>query len=383
MKTEAGVAGPDPRGRTLKWLAVAAVVASLAAVIAHSLSGGKTDNGFNPRLAFPGFEIATADIARIEIQSKDARFTVAKIDDNDQWGVFERGNYPIRAEELKTLIWGLGDIELIEKKTARAERHQAVGLGAPEDGGDGVRIRVLDADNTVLAAALFGNPEGVATLDGKARTWLRMDGEDQTWIGEGHFEVEAALEEWMDLDFLEVDASRIASVHTTPGATSQGSEAFSIARPDPESYDFELLDLYEGEAMSGPTAANGLGRGLIAMALSDAMPAAEIGFDDAAFARYETFDGLALTLRTQRFEGNYWITLEAETFELPEALPSTSAAGADQTEDAPKDVAAEAAMINARAAGWAFQIPEWKGDQLTIARASMIKQTSDESDDNE
>lgn len=378
MNTEAGASGPDPRGRTLKWLAVAALVTSLAAVIAHGLSGGKTDNSFSPRLAFPGFETTMADTARIEIQSKDAHFTVvkitvAKIGGGDGWGVSERGNYPIRAEELKALMWGLGDLQLIEKKTARADRHKAVGLGAPEDGGDSVRIRVLDADNTVLAAALFGIPEGAATLDGKARTWLRMDGEDQTWIGEGHFEVEAALEEWMDLDFLEVDASRIASVHTTPGATSQGSEAFSVARPDPESYDFELLDLYEGEAMSGPTVANGLGRALIAMTFSDAMPAVEIGFDDAAFARYETFDGLALTLRVQRFEGNYWATVEAETFELPAALPTTGVTGADETEDAAKDVTAEAARINARAAGWAFQIPEWKGDQLTIARTSMIK----------
>lgn len=375
MNTKAGASGPDPRGRTLKWLAVAALVTSLAAVIAHSLSGGKTDNGFSPRLAFPGFETTMADTARIEIQSKDAHFTVAKItvakvDGEDHWGVAERGNYPIRAEELKALMWGLGDMELIEKKTARAERHQAVGLGAPEDGGDGVRIRVLSADNTVLAAALFGNPEGAATLDGKVRTWLRMDGEDQTWIGEGHLEIEAALEEWLDLDFLEVDASRIASVHTTPGATSQGGEAFSIARSSPESYNFELLDLYDGEAMSGPTVANGLGRALIAMTFSDAMPAGEIGFDDAAFARYETFDGLALTLRVQRFEENFWTTVEAETFEPDEMI---SATGADETEDAPKDVTAEAARINARAAGWAFQIPEWKGDQLTIARTSMIK----------
>lgn len=370
MNTEAGTSGPDPRGRTLKWLAVAALVTSLAAVIAHGLAGGKTDNSFSPRLAFPGFETAMADTARIEIQSKAAHFTLVKTEDGDRWGVSERGTYPIRAEELKALMWGLGDMELIEKKTARADRHKAVGLVAPEDGGDGVRIRVLDANNTALAAALFGNPEGATTLDGKARTWLRMDGEDQTWIGEGHFEVEAALEEWMDLDFLEVDASRIASVHTTPGATSQGGEAFSVARPDPESYDFELLDLYEGEAMSGPTVANGLGRALIAMTFSDAMPAGEIGFDDAAFARYETFDGLALTLRVQRFEENFWITLEAETFEPDEA---TSATGADETEETPNDVTAEAAMINARAAGWAFQIPEWKGDQLTIARASIIK----------
>ena len=367
MKTEAGT---DPRGRTLKWLAVAALVTSLAAVIAHSLSGGKTENTFDARLAFPGFETAMADSARIEIRSKDAHFTVAKIDDEDRWGVAERGGYPIRAEELKALLWGLGDMMLIEKKTARADRHKAVGLVAPEDGGDAVRIRVLGPDNTVLAAALFGIPEGAQTLDGRMRTWLRMDGDDQTWIGEGRLEIEAALEEWMDLDFLDVDASRIASVHTTPGAASQGSEAFSIARPDQDSYNFELLDLYDGEVVSGPTAANGLGRALIAMTFSDAMPAGEIGFDDAAFVRYETFDGLALTIRAQRFEENFWITLEAESFAPDEVLPAT---GAKDLEETPHDVTAEAALINTRAAGWAFRIPEWKGDQLTVARASMIK----------
>lgn len=380
MNIEGGSVGPDPRGRILRWLVGAAIVASLAAVIAHGISRGRTDSSFHPRLAFPGFEAAMATSTRIEIQSKDAQFTLVKNQDAESWGVLERGNYPVRAEELRSLLWGLGDMELIEKKTARAERHKAIGLVAPEDGGDAVRIRVLNADNVVLAAALFGIPEGSETLDGRLRTWLRMDGDNQTWIGEGRLEAEAALEEWMDLDFLAVDVSRIAAVHTTPGAVSQGSEAFTIAKPDEESYNFKLLDLYDGEVMSGPTAANRLGRALIAMTFSDAMPAAEIGFDDAAFVRYETFDGLALTLRAQRFEENFWITLEAETFTLPGALPETVE---EETEEKPVDGAAEAARINARAAGWAFQIPEWKGDQLTLARSSMIKQTSDESEDNE
>ncbi len=383
----------DPRIRTLRWLAGAALVAVLAAALAQGLSRERTGRSFQPRLAFPGFEDAVSTVARVEIHSRDAHFTLVKGDDGSGWGVAERGGYPVRPEELRALLWGLGDMELVERKTARAERHETVGLVAPEAGGEAVRIRALTGENVLMAAVLFGNPEGAETLDGRVLTWARMDGEDQTWLSEGRLEIEAALEEWMDLDFLDVDAARIASVHTTPGAASQGSEAFTIARKDTGTYNYELLDLYDGEQMSGPTAANGLGRALIAMTFSDAMPASDIGFDDAAIARYETFDGLALTLRTVRFEEDYWITLEAEAFDVEpfEAEAgengSTSVDGeteaVETTDAAPRDVAAEADRINTRADDWAFRIPEWKGGQLSVARASMIKQPGEESNDNE
>lgn len=385
------VAGPhtettvDPRARTLKVLAICAAVACLGAVVAQGLSLDKTTNDFEARPAFPGLEAAMGDITSVEIQTKDETFTVVKADDSDDWGVAERGWYPVRTEELRALLWGLGDFELVEQKTARAERHKSVGLVAPEDGGDATRIRVLTSDKVALAAALFGIPEGAETLDGSLRTWLRMDGDNQTWLGQGRLEVEAALEEWLDLDFLDVDARRIASVFTTPGDVSQGSEAFTIARPDQDSYNFELLDIYDAEEMSGPTAANGLGRALIAMTFSDALPAHRIGFDNAAIVRYETFDGLALTLRVRRYEENFWITLAAETF--PVSREDNANEDSDTTPlekaDGNIDVSAEATMINERAGNWAFQIPEWKGGQLTVARASMIKQPDLESNDDE
>lgn len=358
--------GTDPRVRVLKWLAIAAGAMSLAAVIALGVARNETRGTFDPRLAFPGFEDAMASVARVEVHSKDARFTLVKSEDGASWGVAERGGFPVRAEEIRALLWGLGDMELVERKTALPERHKAVGLVAPEVGGEATRIRALAGDGAVLAAALFGIPEGAETLDGSLLTWMRMDGQDQTWLASGRLEVEADLEEWMDLDFLDVDAARIASVHTSPGAASQGSEAFTIARKDQDTYNYQLLDLYKGEKMSGPTAANGLGRVLIAMTFSDARPAGDIGFDNAAIARFETFDGLALTLKILRFEEDYWITLEAEAFDVEVAVAADAA-----------DTSAEADLINGRAGGWAFRVPEWKGGQLTVARASMIKGQDD------
>lgn len=375
---------PDPRRRTLKVLAISAAVACVAAALAQGLSLEKTANDFEPRLAFPGLEEAMSSVTSVEIQTKDETFTVVKSDDSEDWGVAERGWYPVRGEELRALLWGLGDFELVEQKTSQTKRHKMVGLVAPEEGGDATRIRVLDGDGAVLAAALFGIPEGAETLDGSLRTWLRMDGNDQTWLGQGRLEVEAALEEWLDLDFLDVDANRVASVFTTPGAVSQGSEAYTVARPDQETYNFELLDLYDAEEMSGPTSANGLGRALIAMTFSDALPAHRIGFDNAAIVRYETFDGLALTLRVRRFEENYWITLRAETFPVTKDEPEPDGDNTPlENASSGHDVLAEATMINERSGNWAFRIPEWKGDQLSMARASMIKQPDLENNDDE
>lgn len=371
---------PDPRIRTLKGLWIVAAVSTVAALIALAVARERTESAFKPRLAFPGLEETIPDITRVEIHSRDIRFTLQRSEDAESWGVEERGLYPVRTAALRSLLLSLGELELVEKKTARAERHNAVGLVAPEDGGEAVRVSALGLNETVQATILFGSPEGAETLDGRVRSWVRLGDDDQTWVGESRLELKPELEEWMALDILDVDASRIASVHTTPGDVSEGSEAFTIARSDSETYNFELLDLYDGEEMSGPTAANGLGRALIAMTFSDAKPAARIGFDNGSIAHYETFDGLGLTLRVKRHEEDFWITLAAETFEV-----DIKEGDIDMTEgeDAVTDVEAEAAAINAQAKGWAFRIPEWKGGQLTIARAAMIKQTSEESNDNE
>jgi uncharacterized protein DUF4340 len=359
--------GPDPRARVLKILIALAVVLSILAVIAHGVSGEKAGPQFETRLVWPQFESSLDAIAKLEVTSKEERFTI-ELGDDGIWGVKERGGYPVRPEQLRATLWGLGDLKIIERKTSRPERHKSLGLGDPGDGGDGVLYRVMNRDGAVFVSVVMGVPEGSETLGGELRNYLRMDGDNQTWLAEGRLEPQASLEEWLDLDFLEVSSDRIARVTSTPGIASEGGEVFSISRPDEATYNFAFPGLAPGKEMTGPTAANGLGRVLVALTFTDVLPAAQVGFDGAAEARFETFDGLVLVIKTQRFEEEFWISIEAQA--SPQASPLENAG---ETTDL-SQTGDEVARINGRAAGWAFKIPDWKGRQLTLARGSLIKQ---------
>lgn len=358
----------SPRLRLLQGLASAALVLSVAASAAHWITRERAVEVFQPRLVWPGFDAVVEEVAALEVRSKEGAFTIVKNLDGS-WGVKERGGFPVRLELLRATLWGLGDMELVEPKTTRPERHSALGLGRPEDGGDATFFRIANADNVSFLALLIGQPDGAETLSGKLRNYVAMDGDNQTWLAEGRLEPQAALEEWLDLDFLDVDADRVARAVSTPGRASEGSEPFSVERPDTQTYNFTLAGLAQGEAMTGPTAANGLGRALVALTFSDARPASDVDLASATSARFETFDGLALTLAVGRFQGDFWVEVKAQ------GLPLESGAGdPEMSQDAAAKIAAEVARINARADGWAFKIPEWKGGQLTVARSSLIKQ---------
>lgn len=358
----------DPRLRLLRWLWISAAVLVVLAVLAQTATLAPREKAFEPRPLWPDFDQVLPDVTALEVISRDEHFTIERYD--TFWGVKERAGYPVRGELLRSTLWGLGDMKLIAPKTARADRHQALGLVAPEDGGEATHFRVL-AGGSVRLSVQMGIPEGAETLDGALRTYVRYGGEDQTWLGEGRLEAEPSLQEWLDLDILDLDARRIARV-----VREDGDVSFSVSRPDPETYNFALDALGPGEAMAGPTAANGLGRALIALTPSDVHPASAFDFSTAPSVRFETFDGLAVTLRVAQVAADTWVTIEAEAAASGKSAPDTGGAPLDGDEDRP-DIASEVLQLNNRAAGWAFKIPAWKGQQLTITRASLLKQDTD------
>ena len=72
-----------------------------------------------------------------------------------------------------------------------------------------------------------------------------------------------------------------------------------------------------------------------------------------------TFDGLRVTAHVTQRGTEYWATLSAET-----AAPSTT------------DAAAKAAQINARASGWAYKLPAYKGQLFMTTLDSLTKPPS-------
>lgn len=97
--------------------------------------------------------------------------------DDAHWRIREHHNYHADVAQLNTLIVGLLDMNLKEPKTRVHDRHERLGLGAPEEGGSATRIGLYGVGGAVIAEILLGN----AAIS-RSGQYVRHLGNDQTWL---------------------------------------------------------------------------------------------------------------------------------------------------------------------------------------------------------
>ena len=153
---------------------------------------------------------------------------------------------------------------------------------------------------------------------------------------------------------------------------------------------------------------------LTGLQISDVRPESEVDFTAAAHARYEMKSGLAIDLDLVEVEEGRWMRLEAgvapgkvpageavaesepegdqaaeagdENPDTEAEAPPAEAAPAASPDEAPADdtEAAEtpqpevlAAAINVRTDGWAYAIPDYKYDQMTMKLDALLEPLED------
>lgn len=361
-------------------LVVAAGVFSVLSLVAIVADRDATAPAFEERSVFVGLDQKFGDIGRIGIAGPLGSFTLER-HDSGAWGVAEKHGFNARGELINRTVQGLADMTLIEPKTARADWHQHLDLVAPEAGGKGLMVTLFDQSGGVLASLLLGAGQEIQEIQGETRRYVRFPGEDQTWLAQGALEPESDINEWLSLDFLNIERDRVSRVRSVPGRPSQNNDPFEVLRSDPTDFNFSLDLIPAGFELSSPGVANGLGNALMTLTFDDVKPYEAADFIEPALAIFTTFDGLEITVSTARIDGIYWVSFAADLLpEEPEANEdeATEVEGVIE-EDAvsERDAAREAlqqevARLKARAQGWAFKIPDWKGDQLTVAREAYL-----------
>jgi hypothetical protein len=131
-----------------------------------------------------------------------------------------------------------------------------------------------------------------------------------------------------------------------------------VRRSKPSDSDLTLADVPKGREISYPGAADGVAGAISGFTFDDVRPARDFDFsDDAHTARLvaRTFDGLIVTVQTIQQGKDYWCEVSAE--------------GAAGKPDAER----QARAIDARASGWAYKLPMYKGQQLMTALESLLK----------
>ncbi len=338
----------DRRRRNLAILSGGAVVSVLLAILALREQAAELAPKYTPESFFPGIAAEVKSATKIHIASQKGAFDVTKT--GSGWVIPQRSSYPASFEHVQKTLVGIAAFETIEPKTSRPDWFHYVELDAPPKG-NGVLITVTGGDGHEIASVIMGKSEDIGDPSGALGLFVRRPSENQSWLVRSVFEPRSDPGDWMDKNVLNVDRARIQEVDVTPAS----GPAYVVRRDKPSDPDFKPTSVPHGRELSSEAAGDTVAAAVTGFAFDDIRPARTFDFSNAARHVTKTFDGLTLTADVIQQGADYWATLSA------------AAGGVNP------DVQNEAADLNARANGWAYKLPAYKGQQFMATLESLLK----------
>ncbi len=290
---------PEQR-RRLEAVILAGVAAILFSIGLSGLWVGKGDDTLPERSGpvLPRLADDPGDVYTIEITTKQDRFVLQE-DGERSWALLGRGSYPADADLATRLIARLAALEYDSARTSVVSRHGLLGLGDPENGGDGTRIVLRDFDGALLGDVIIGNRWG------ERGTYVRLPHDDQSWAANGVLPAMAALQDWLNLDFLALGPETIARAYVVP----ESGPPYFLERPGISERNF-VLRAPTGWRLVSPGAGNGTATVLGRVRFRDVRAAR---FEERPIARYETetFSGLRLEVEIHEVDNARWAVIRA------------------------------------------------------------------------
>lgn len=280
-----------------------------------------------------------SDSQIIRFTLADEQYTLARTASG--WVLEETGGYPVRPDRLAELASGLETLSFGERRTDDAYKHDRIGLGHPEQDGNGALVEIFGSDSDLMHSLIIGRKNDAI--------YLRDPDSVQTYRAEGNLPPFYNRRAWLDLDIVAIEPSAIRSARITDatGATlylrrPQGSDTRSF-RPAPPHQDDRLISRLAASTTS---------LAITRLTPADVKPATDLTTQPIARHISETFDGLEIDLRAYREPYGLWVTLRA--IEAGEG-------------------ARRAETINSKAEGWAFRISDYDFQDFTPDVTSIVE----------
>jgi hypothetical protein len=307
-------------------------------------------------LLAPAIRGSADSIARIEIEQNDDRLELERRDGG--WVVASLGGYPAEADRVRGLVTTLSELRILENKTALPENHARLGVQWPDDGTGAddpgaarpTLVRLTGADGTAVAEILLGKTEFVGT---EAVQFARLLGDDQSYLVSSRIDTPMAGTRWVNARFIELPRESVRRVTITHA----DGETVTVSRAAAED-DFAVEGVPAGMEPISEGLANRVGNALAFVNFIDVRSADEPPSEQgaAATARFETFEGLVLTLAVAAEED----AAEGNPFEDGAWVQVT-------TEGEVSDDTIE------RLPGWSFRLPASTVDSLTRRQSDLLQ----------
>ncbi|HEY3846066.1 MAG TPA: DUF4340 domain-containing protein [Acetobacteraceae bacterium] len=305
------------------------------------------------KLMFPDLAPRLQQAARIEVihQGKPMAIEKREVAGHVRWGLADRGGYPVQETKLRSMLTALTELRLVEQRTADPTQFATLGVEDPTGNGSNSNlVRVLDVAGKPILALIVGHRRVRTGGNVPEEVYVRRPDENQSWLAEGSLEVDSDPQLWLDRDIMNIDHRRIAKVVVTRGdATLNFARANDKLALDSPA-DHPKLDDYKLEDVS---------RALELLTFEDVHPDAASPGDLVGKAVFSTTDGLTVAASVYRAAPDTGAKPDAVAAANAdrEVLARFSVTGGDKAK-------AEADRLQARLAGWTYQLGAWKQKSL-------------------
>jgi len=253
-----------------------------------------------------------------------------------RWLVTERG-YPADTGQVRKLLLDLASLQVEEQKTAEPALYSKLGVEDPsgfQTGSTGVDIDINGKSLGLIVGHSFGTRS----------VYLRVQGQGRSVLATPQLAPDADPRHWLDRSLLDIAPERITEVDMKPPA---GPE-YTLRRAGS---DYVVTPIPKGRELGDPAAPASQAGALAGLQLDDVRKAGNL--PAIAHATFVTSDGLTLALSGIQ---------EAEQRYLTIAASGVSPTAQAQAHD-----------LNARLAGWEFEIPGYRYESLFRPLEQLLK----------
>jgi hypothetical protein len=391
--------------RSFVYLAGAAVLSTVVALFTFAANNQWGRGPVGGERLMPVLENAIGQVAEVAIKQGDTAVVLQR--KGGSWELRSRDGYPADIAKVRTLLVALGQAELAEPKTNRADKYPVLELEDPAGKGAKSRLVTLtDAKGNTIAEAVLGKTRsdgfGIGRTSG---TYVRRPDNPQTWLANVEIDAPLGTKDWVKTAVLALDAAKVnrvtieiageqpliierapavsKEVKDAKGAKADGKvaakdqakdatkdtkadgkdaakgqpkDAAKAAAKDTKVEPGKLAFVGlpgEGKKLKDAYAAEALVRAAASIDLEDvrklaAPPAAE----GASLVRIERADGLAATLRLRKDGDAHWLSI--------------AAAGEGDAKKAAEEIAA-------RTKDWEFKVPTSKVELILKKRSDLVE----------
>lgn len=344
------------RRRTVIVLAAAALVTSAAAVVAVVDRGAETRTEVEAVPLYPGLQERAGEVQQVRISraadSKPGTATLLRTESG--WVLKERDLFPGRTDLVRKLLFDLGELVVIERKTADPGRYDRLDLGdVGKAGSHASRIEVTTAGGETLVDLHVGKKRESLT-GGKPMVYVRRSDQAQAYLAEGELELRVGPVEWLSQRVLNIPKATIVAAILTDATGAQ----LQLERAGE---DFRIVDLPAGRKIDSQYSVNNAATVIDRLVFDDVRAAEGLDFDAGqAGGLFVTNDGLTITL-----------DLAADPTSA-DALPWVRV-GVAIADDASEEARTRGETAKAETAGWAFRLSSYNLERLRATVQSLTK----------